>query len=465
MRRLSAALAALVLGLSAMACASAVELKADQIRPFDDNVITVSSEEGGLLTIEAVSGSVPLENPVTDMKIGPGTVDIPWAALTYGGEPLQTGRLTLRATLRGSDRTTEAAEIRTAVGKPVPAVVACLPASRTFYADGKNQLKIECAVSNHGAIELSIAPKADPENEVWHFKTTYSDKAPLMIRWDGRGKDRNPCPPGDYVISAWSVARGGYVQTAEVTLLSEPLPEPALALTGPLIPEDLSDDAAVWAALISPVVVGEGPEGKGLYIMADKTAGAGRIASVSCRTVGVEVLEICDDHWVKIGVWRQPDGVYTEGWVKDDKLTVIRPNTSFGAVLDKKAQTLTVYKDGKKLGTVLVSTGYITPEDRNADTHSGVYLMGARMEGFNRDGHTYHYPVRIDGSNLIHQAGFALLDGERDFTEELAALGTKASHGCIRVDPRFTEENGGINAWWIWTHMGHDCKIMITPEE
>ena len=305
MRRLSAALAALVLGLSAMACASAVELKADQIRPFDDNVITVSSEEGGLLTIEAVSGSVPLENPVTDMKIGPGTVDIPWAALTYGGEPLQTGKVTLRATLRGADRTTEAAEIRTAVGKPVPAVVACLPASRTFYADGKNQLKIECAVSNHGAIELSIAPKADPENEVWHFKTTYSDKAPLVIRWDGRGKDRSPCPPGDYVISAWSVARSGYVQTAEVTLLSEPLPEPALALTGPLIPEDLSDDAAVWAALISPVVVGEGPEGKGLYIMADKTAGAGRIASVSCRTVGVEVLEICDDHWVKIGVWRQ----------------------------------------------------------------------------------------------------------------------------------------------------------------
>ena len=465
MRKIAAALAALLLACACAACASAVELKADRIRPFGDNILTVTSEDGGLLTIEAISGSVPLENPVTEMKIGPGTVEIPWAALTYGGEPLQGGKLTLRAWLKGSDRTTEQAEILTTVGTPVPAVVSCLPVSREFYADGKNQLKIECGVSNNGTIELSIAPKADPESEVWHFKTAYSGKAPMVIRWDGRGKDRQPCPPGEYLISAWSIARPGYVRTAEVILLPEPLPEPETALTGPLIPADLADDGAVWAALTAPVTVGDGPEGKGLNIMADKTGGAKKIANVSCRTVGLEILEICDDHWVKVGVWNQTDGRYTQGWVRDDKLRTIRPNSRYGAVLDKKAQTLTVYEDGKKLGTVLVSTGLTTPDDRKADTHSGVYLIGTRMENFNRDGHTYNYPLRIDGSNLIHQAGFAFRNGERDFEEEIAPLGTKASHGCVRVDPRSAEENGGINAWWIWTHMGHDSKIIITPEE
>ena len=49
--------------------------------------------------------------------------------------------------------------------------------------------------------------------------------------------------------------------------------------------------------------------------------------------------------------------------------------------------------------------------------------------------------------------------------EEIAALGTMSSHGCIRVDPRTTEENAGINSWWIWTHLGHDTKIIITPEK
>ena len=44
-------------------------------------------------------------------------------------------------------------------------------------------------------------------------------------------------------------------------------------------------------------------------------------------------------------------------------------------------------------------------------------------------------------------------------------LGSKASHGCIRVDPRITEAGNGINSWWIWTHLPHDTKIIITPEE
>ena len=60
--------------------------------------------------------------------------------------------------------------------------------------------------------------------------------------------------------------------------------------------------------------------------------------------------------------------------------------------------------------------------------------------------------------------GYARENGLRDFTEELATLGKKASHGCIRVDARSTEENNGINAWWIWTHMGHDSKIIVLPE-
>ena len=56
-------------------------------------------------------------------------------------------------------------------------------------------------------------------------------------------------------------------------------------------------------------------------------------------------------------------------------------------------------------------------------------------------------------------------NGGRDFSAEMETLGTKASHGCVRVDARITEENNGINAWWIWTHMGHDTKIIVTPED
>ena len=460
-----AAIALLILLLAAAGTASAVELEAEGIRAFEDNILKVTSEDGGRLTIEAFSGTVPLENPVTDLQIGPGTSEITWDGLSYGGEPVRKGRVTLRATLACADRTTEQAEITVDATSPKSAAVCCLPAAQVFSPDGRRSLRIEVALSSEGTCEISIAAKENPEEELWHYRAYTGAKAPLVAWWDGKDRKRQICPPGEYVISARSKLCPERVQTAEITLAAEPQAEPELAVTGSLIPEDLSDDAAVWAALTAPIAIGDGPEGRGLVIMNGKGAKTGRAGTVACRTAGVAVLEICGDGWVKVGAWRQSDGFYTEGYVKADKLRMIRPNSRYGAVVDKKAQTMTIYEEGKKLGTVLVSTGLTTETSRTADTHSGAYLLGTRMEEFMQDGHTYSYPIRIDAGNLIHQAGFTRENGQRNFAEELAALGTKASHGCIRVDPRSTEGNGGLNAWWIWTHMGHDTKIIVTPED
>jgi len=465
MKKTAVALAVLLLLLAGTISASALELKADKIRPFGDNILTVTSDDGGMLTIEAFSGTIPLENPATDMRIEPGSVDIPWQALTYGGEPISQGSLTLRATLTGADRTTEQTEITVETGTPVPAVVCCLPAAQSFHANGKNILKVEVAVSAGGVCEITAAPKEQPDETVWRVRKQLSGKEPEVLRWDGKNLKHKICQPGEYVITAKSVLCPEQVSTATVTLLEEPLPAPELTVTGSLIPSDFSDDAEVWKALTEPVVIGDGPEGQGLRIMNAKSAWEGCAGTVSCRTVGLSVLQIDTDGWVKVGAWTQAAGYYTEGYVRADKLRVIRPNDRYGAVLDKKNQTLTIYERGKKLGTVTVSTGRTTAENRQADTHSGVYLLGTRMENFVTEGHTYCYPIRIDGYNLIHQMGYVKVNGTRNFDEELALLGTKASHGCIRVDARISEENSGLNAWWIWTHLGHDTKIIITPEE
>ena len=465
MKKAAAALAVLFLLLAGAAAASAVELSTGKIRAFDNNILTVSSEDGGRLTIEASDGTIPLKNPATDLRIEGGTVEIPWDGLTFGGEPIRQGKVTLRATLTGTDRTVEQTEITVEAGPPRPAVLCCLPVTPTFCANGKSQLRIEIAMSSAGGFEITIAPKEHPEEVAWRQRGTDDARDPMVIRWDGKGKKGKYCTPGEYIISAWSKACPDRVQTAEITLLDNPLPEPELAVTGNLIPENLSDDAAVWAALTAPVAVGSGSEGQGLYILQGKNRGQNWAGTVACRTVGVAVLEICGDGWVKVGAWRQSDGFYTEGYVKADKLRVVRPNPRYGAVVDKKAQTLTVYENGTKLGTVEVSTGFSTMALREADTHSGVFLLGTRMQSFMTDGHWYDYPIRIEAGNLIHQVGYAREDGQRNFTEEITALGRKASHGCIRVDARSMEENNGINAWWIWTHMPHDCKIIVTPED
>ena len=464
MKKAAAVLAVLALLLAGAGPARAVELRAEKIRAFAGNILTVESEDGGRLTIEAYDGTIPLKNPVTDLRVEGGTVEIPWDGLSFGGEPLRQGRVTLRATLTGTDRTVEQTEITVEAGPPRPAMLCVLPVTPYFCANGKSQLRIEAAMSAPGAFEITVAPKDRPEEVVWRQRGTDDARDPMVIRWEGKGKKGKYCEPGEYVISAWTRACPDRVQTAEITLLDKPLPEEELAVTGSLIPEDLADDEAVWAALTAPVAVGNGSEGQGLYILARKSRGDDWAGTVACRTVGVAVLEIGEDGWVRVGAWRQSDGFYTEGYVKADKLRVVRPNPRYGAVVDKKNQTMTVYEYGKKLGTVRVSTGYSTMAHREADTHSGVFLLGTRLQSFMTDGHWYDYPIRIEAGNLIHQAGYAREEGRRNFTEEIAALGRKASHGCIRVDPRATQENGGLTAWWIWTHMGHDCKIIVTPE-
>lgn len=465
MKRAWTALVLLLLHLTGTVCASAVELSAGTIRAFDSNILAVTSEDGGRLTVEAWNGTLPLKNIVTDRPVGAGTVEIAWDGLSFGGEPVPAGKIRLRATLKGSDRTVEQTEITAAADAPLAAAVCCLPVSQRFFPDGRSSLRIEIALSAPGNWEISISPKDNPADVVWHKTGRTDGRFPAVLQWNGMRRAGVRCEPGGYVISLRSKACPKQVCTAGVALLAEPLPEAEVTVTGSLMPEDFSDDAAVWAALTAPVVIGDGVEGGSLLIMPEKGAHTGSIGTVDGRTAGLAVLELTGDGWAKVGAWRKEDGQYTEGWVKSERLRVIRPNDLYGAVVDKKSQTMTIYEDGERIGTFPVSTGYTTAESRGADTHSGVYLMGTRMEAFSQNGHIYCYPVRIDGKNLIHSTGYALSDGLRDYDSELAVLGTKASHGCIRMDPRTTEENGGINAWWVWTHLGHDTKIIVTPEE
>ena len=150
MRR-AAVLLILVLLLAVPFSACALNLKTQGIRSFDDNVLTVNTETGGTLTIEAVSGTVPLENPVTGLTIPAGKTEILWDGLTYGGEPLQQGKLTLRAILEHSDGTREEASITTSAARPRSAAVCCLPAAESVYLDGRTPLRIEVGVSGMAA--------------------------------------------------------------------------------------------------------------------------------------------------------------------------------------------------------------------------------------------------------------------------------------------------------------------------
>ena len=462
-RRFLLMVTAAALLLNCLGQAFALQLTNGRINPFAENQLTVTSDQPGLLTIR-VAGYM---NAVTDLPIEAGKTELTWRALSWGNEPLTPGLVQLYADLTLADGTVLTAHKQIRVRQARSAVLLCLPEKSTWVIGG-DPFRTELYVSTEGNVQMALVPAAggDP---VWLWGDTVKPgKDSYKATWDW-GRPRAPLVPGDYVLRAWTRVCPDWVVEAPVTLVeAEEEASDALFLTGPVLPEDPEDDAAVWAAITAPVVVGEGFEQRKLHLLAEKNARAEVVGDAYRATVALTVLELCDDGWARVGVWNHGGGEFVEGWVRQEELTVVRPNVRYGVVVDKRAQVLKVYEDGRCIGSAPVSTGLQETGEHllHSETRAGAFLVGTRWLSFATEGVTYQYPIRIDGPNLIHQVGWKTRAGiPNGLAVQESMLGAKASHGCVRVAR--TSGEGGINAFWLWTHLGHNTKVLVLddPEE
>ena len=466
-------LAALLLLLLSVGAACALELSSETIVPFGQNTILIRSDTAGSLTLTPSLPDFDLMPVVTDQPVSAGETLIPWDGLSWHGEPVPSGKLVLKATLcTASDAASETVESKAAglktvvseasaevkVSAPLCAAVSCLPVADVFCPKDE-ALRIECGLSRKGSVKVEISSAEAPDIVLCTLEGKAKDTVPVTLKWDGKDQKRKSLPDGDYLLTAYSAALPERRVSAAVTLSSAPVPVPAVFETGEILPANPDSDEEVWAALTAPAVVGAGTEGQGLYLMKKKKYSPG--GSISARTAAVRVLEI-DGAWCRVAAWRQAVGEYMEGWVQTEKLTVIPPRLHYGALISKKDHTMTVYEDGRPIGRIRVSTGLLSSANPLAATPPGVYLVGSRMQDFRMDGYHYDYPIRLHGDYLLHTVGYKTKDNLRYYTDELQDLGGEASHGCIRLDIRASGKNGGLNAWWVWTHLGRDTRIIIT---
>ena len=459
-KRLLLLLAAALLLAAGRACA--LELSADTVTPFAENRITVRCESAGTLTVTPSLADFPFRSAAENLPVEAGTAVISWNGLSWLGEPLPPGIVTLKAVLSLPSGGVSEASVRVRVGNPLCAAVSCLPSADVF-CPARGSLRIECGLSRKGSVKLEIASAAEPGKVLRTLTGKARDTVPVQLKWDGKDQKRRPLPAGEYLLTAVTSACPAYRVTSSVILADEPVSLPDVFVTGEIIPSDPEDDEAVWAALTAPSVVGAGTEGQGLYLMKKKKYAPG--GSISARTVAVRVMDLEENGWCRVAVWRQAVGEYMEGWVQRDKLTVIAPRLHYGALINKKRQTMTVYQDGKRLGTLRISTGLLSSENPLAATPPGVYLIGSRMKDFQNSGFHYDYPIRLHGDYLLHTVGYQTRDNARVYAVELANLGSPASHGCIRMDVRPAEDGSGLSAWWVWTRLGRDTRVIVTDGE
>ena len=102
----------------------------------------------------------------------------------------------------------------------------------------------------------------------------------------------------------------------------------------------------------------------------------------------------------------------------------------YGIVIDKATQTLTVYKNGERIGSCAVSTGLPTVKYLHRETPAGEFITVTRRGTIENSGGYSKYTVRISGNYHLCEIPTTKKNG-KDYSLMADKLGQKASRGNI----------------------------------
>ena len=227
-----------------------------------------------------------------------------------------------------------------------------------------------------------------------------------------------------------------------------------------------STNEEIWAAITRTMTSVDVGESESASIYASIEEGRKRLGTVSGLSQGLNVVKELDSGWSLVEAFRNEDGAFVRGYIRSNKLRTVEPNQNYGLVIDKAAQTLTVWKDGAPVGSCSVSTGLPTTKYLYRETPAGEFITVTRRGTTEYYGKGYClYTIRINGTYHIAEIPTTKKNGT-DFSLLADSLGEKATRGyiCIAHD---ASTDGGINAEWIWnlTDANKRVKVLILDDK
>ncbi len=235
------------------------------------------------------------------------------------------------------------------------------------------------------------------------------------------------------------------------------------------LPMDITNEAAIWEVMLQPITVLDGNEKLAYKLRARPEDDAEPVGEVTYWSQGVRVLETLDNGWSLVESYSSSFhdskvkvfGEMVQGYVKTNLLKTKSPSKKYGLVIDKLTQRMYIFKDGKLFSELLVSTGLVSDPDKlYTETQAGDYLLVSRVGKFMSDNLHCEMAIRFNNGNLIHQVPYTLRgDGSKYFDKTEPKLGTKASHGCIRVQRR--KNSQGVNMTWLWNNLENNTRVLI----
>ncbi len=231
---------------------------------------------------------------------------------------------------------------------------------------------------------------------------------------------------------------------------------------------DITDTNACWALLQTPVTVLNVGERETVYPLAEP--GGKKVNNddlggyIAGTTSAVHVLGKNEDGWTLIEGMDEYDRLI-RGYVRTKLLKTVTPNKNLGIIIDKLTQRLYMFKNGELFSSCAVSTGLPTDDTPFNETASGEYLVSSWVGTFETDELLVcEKGLRFNNGDLMHQVPYLVLgDGTQRFSSYEEKLGTKASHGCVRVARYPNDEGLDIN--WLWDNLKKNTKVVIWDDD
>lgn len=238
------------------------------------------------------------------------------------------------------------------------------------------------------------------------------------------------------------------------------------------MPMDITDEETVWNVLMQPMTIlyssRDRAERTQAVLREQPDEDSRGVGVVTRMNQGVHVLETLDNGWSLIECYSSSFfdsavkawNMLVQGYVKTDELRTVEPQKDYGIVIDKLTQRLYLFKEGHLFSTLLVSTGLSNEKQPYNETRSGEFVLTSAVGAFKDGNLTFEMAIRFNSGDLLHEIPhYTNADGSRRYGYGLDELGTKASHGCIRVQRYRTPE--GVNMSWLWNNRVKNTKLLI----
>lgn len=404
-----------------------------------------------------------LNNPwlIRRETLSAGENVLQWDGLGANQERLMAGPYHFLVKMPGSDGKELTAKVTFEINGTTQTLVYALPSSETLYLDGQEKWFVECCTSAECIVVMEVR---DGETLVYTREITDGNPDGFNVSWSGALDARKKIAPGDYTVTLWSKLNPDWKCSFPLHVRETCETSREIRETGPVIPDRGMTDEEIWSIMMQPsVVINANGKFRRFSLYERPNSSSRPVASLRCATQALEVLGV-EGNWAHVRAWDHDGGQSAEGYYLVKKLTVYTPSPHYGILIDKRDQTLTVFHDGERVGTVPVSTGLVVGAETYRETPPGAFLTDVHIgPSFAQEGYRYEYPLRYDAGNMIHGLGYVRQNAVRDYSNNLPLLGQKASHGCTRVS-MFATENCPINMYWLWIRLPYHTRVIVLDD-